>query len=145
MSIFRPMNTNYLIGIVFLVAVTNGVSFAVGNPEAEAQKAAEHWLGLVDTGKYLESWNETAPFFQRSVPKDQWEMSGKRIRESFGRMLSRKLKSARYTKSVPGAPDGEYVILQFDTSFENKKAAIETITPTLDKDGRWKVCGYFIK
>jgi phosphoglycolate phosphatase len=31
------------------------------------------------------------------------------------------------------------------TVFENKKSAIETITPTLDNDGEWRVSGYFIK
>ncbi len=25
--------------------------------------------------------------------------------------------------------------LQFETSFENKKAAVETVTPVMDKDG----------
>jgi hypothetical protein len=60
-------------------------------------------------------------------------------------MVSRKFKSAQYTKSVPGAPDGEYVVLQFDTSFANKKEAVETVTPMLDPDGKWKVSGYYIK
>jgi hypothetical protein len=37
------------------------------------------------------------------------------------------------------------VIVQFDTSFANKKEAVETITPMLDPDGQWKVSGYYIK
>jgi hypothetical protein len=60
-------------------------------------------------------------------------------------MLSRKLKSAKYTTTLPGAPDGEYVVIQFDSSFEHKQSAVETITPMLDKDGKWRVSGYFIK
>jgi ribosomal protein S17E len=44
-----------------------------------------------------------------------------------------------------GAPDGEYIVIQFETSFENKKAAIETVTPMMDKDWRWRVSGYYIK
>ena len=47
--------------------------------------------------------------------------------------------------SIPGAPDGEYVVIQFKTSFENKKSGIETVTPMLDKDGKWRVSGYYIK
>ncbi|HEY5894810.1 MAG TPA: DUF4019 domain-containing protein, partial [Chthoniobacterales bacterium] len=60
-------------------------------------------------------------------------------------LVSRKLKSAKYTKTLPGAPDGEYVILQFNTTFANKKEAVETVTPMLAQDGKWKVSGYFIK
>lgn len=60
-------------------------------------------------------------------------------------MQSRKLKSATYTKTLPGAPDGEYVVIQYDSSFVNKKSAVETVTPMLDKDGKWRVSGYFIR
>ena len=67
------------------------------------------------------------------------------VRKPLGELVSRKLKSATFAKSLPGAPDGEYVVLQFDASFENKKEAIETVTPVREKDGKWKVSGYFIK
>ena len=47
--------------------------------------------------------------------------------------------------SLPGAPDGEYVVIQFDTSFTNKKVAVETVTPMKDEDGIWRVSGYYVK
>jgi len=37
------------------------------------------------------------------------------------------------------------VVIRYDASFANKKSAIETVTPMLDKDGQWRVSGYFIK
>jgi hypothetical protein len=55
------------------------------------------------------------------------------------------MRTKNYKTSLPGAPDGEYVVIQFGTSFENKKTAIETVTPMLDKDGKWRVSGYYIK
>jgi hypothetical protein len=60
-------------------------------------------------------------------------------------MLSRKRKNATYSKTLPGAPDGEYVVIQYESSFERKQSAVETVTPMLDKDGKWRVSGYFIK
>jgi hypothetical protein len=45
---------------------------------------------------------------------------------------------------LPGAPDGEYVVIQFESSFEKKKSAVETVTPMLEKDGKWRVSGYYI-
>ncbi|MGB3565135.1 MAG: DUF4019 domain-containing protein, partial [Thermoanaerobaculia bacterium] len=62
-----------------------------------------------------------------------------------GKVLSRKVKSKQYATSLPGAPDGEYVVIQFETSFENKTTAIETVTPMKDEDGKWRVSGYFIR
>jgi hypothetical protein len=46
---------------------------------------------------------------------------------------------------MPGAPDGEYVVVQYETEFERKASAVETITPERDKSGTWRVSGYYIK
>jgi hypothetical protein len=62
-----------------------------------------------------------------------------------GKLISRKVKTQVYKTSLPGAPDGEYVVIQFETSFKNKKAAVETVTPMMDEDGVWRVSGYYIK
>jgi hypothetical protein len=69
----------------------------------------------------------------------------KSTRAPLGAVRARKIKGATYTKTLPGAPDGEYVVIQYDTSFENKESAVETITPMLDKDATWRVSGYYIK
>ena len=131
--------------ILIASAFTGGSLPAAAKPEEEAQKAAEQWLSLVDSGKYAESWKTAAMYFQNAIKVEQWEQSLSAVRKPLGDVVSRKVKSAKFTKSVPGAPDGEYVILQFTTSFTNKKDAIETVTPMLDKSGAWKVSGYFIK
>jgi hypothetical protein len=60
-------------------------------------------------------------------------------------LVSRKVISARYATSLPGAPDGEYVVIRYETEFTNGKEAVETVTPCLEKDGSWKVSGYYIK
>jgi len=114
-------------------------------PEELAQKSAEAWLALTDSGKYAESWDEAAAVFKSTVTKEQWIEMLKKARTPLGALQSRKLKSDTYTKNLPGAPAGEYVVIQFDTSFENKNSSVETITPTLDKDGKWRVSGYYIK
>ena len=55
------------------------------------------------------------------------------------------MATKRFETSLPGAPDGEYVVIQMETSFENKASAVETITPMRDSDGEWRVAGYYIK
>ena len=78
-------------------------------------------------------------------PQDQWESQLNATRKPFGDLISRKLIGAKHTSTLPGAPDGEYVVLQFDTTFVNKKSAVETVTPIREKDGSWKVSGYYVK
>lgn len=113
--------------------------------EEQAEKAALDWLKLCDDSDYGESWEQAAELFRKAVSKEQLQSLLGAVRGPLGKMISRKVKSRRYTKQLPGAPDGEYVVIQFETSFENKSSAIETITPVLDKDGIWRVSGYYIK
>lgn len=110
-----------------------------------AEKSADNWLAMVDKGDYAASWDQTAAMFKSAVTKDKWAEMLRATRAPLGKVISRKLQTAQYTTTLPGAPDGEYVVIQYETSFENKKSAIETIVPTLDKDGQWRVGGYFIK
>ena len=112
---------------------------------APAQDAATSWLALTDSGKYAESWDAAAAFFKAAVPQAAWTQMLQTARAPLGALKSRQLKSAAFTRSIPGAPDGEYVVVQFDAQFENKAAAVETVTPMREKDGSWRVSGYFIK
>jgi hypothetical protein len=114
-------------------------------PEDAAQAAAESWLELVDAEQYAESWEAAASLFRGAVTRDQWIQAATGARGPLGELVSRKIRSRQYTEQVPGAPDGKYVVLQFDAVFENKASAVETVTPMLDEDGAWRVSGYFIK
>ena len=114
------------------------------NSEA-GQKAADHWLAVVDKGDYAASYERASSLFKSAVSKDDWVQKVKAVRDPLGKVISRKLQSAQYTTTIPGAPDGEYVVCQYQTSFENKKSAIETVVTMLDKDEQWRVSGYFIK
>ena len=110
-----------------------------------AKKSAESWLAVVDKGDYAASYDEAASIFKLAITKEDWLQKVRAARGPLGMMISRKLKLMQYETTLPGAPDGEYVVIQYDTSFENKRSAVETITPTLDKDGQWRVSGYFIR
>jgi predicted SnoaL-like aldol condensation-catalyzing enzyme len=118
---------------------------AADKPEDAAVKSAQAWVSLVDQGKYAESWDAAAKLFQDAVPRDQWLQAIGAARTPLGKVLSRRLKSAEHKTSLPGAPDGKYVMVQFDTSFENKKAAVETVTPMQEANGTWRVSGYFVQ
>ena len=113
--------------------------------EKKAVAAAEAWLKLVDQGKFGDAWDAAADYLKKAVSKEDFAKSLTAARKPLGSVKSRDLKSKQYATSLPGAPDGEYVVIQFKTAFENKKSAVETITPMLDKDKKWRVSGYFIK
>ena len=110
-----------------------------------ATRAARQWLELIDNGKYGRSWEQAADYFKSAASKDQWEKSLNTVRAPLGKVIHRTAKTKTHKRELPGAPHGRYVVIQFETSFENKKSAVETVTPMLDSDGAWRVSGYYIK
>ncbi len=131
--------------VLGIMVVTLQSAVADSDKKRGAETAALSWLKLVDDGEYATSWNDAAAYFKNAISKKEWEQSLTAVRKPLGKALSRELMSATYAARLPGAPDGEYVVIQFKTSFQNKNAAVETITPMLDKDGKWRVSGYYIK
>lgn len=137
----------YIAYALLLVAVlyVNPVMAGDAAKEKDAVSAAKVWLTMVDEGKYADSWQNTATYFRNTVPQSQWEQSLQAIRTPLGKVVSRRVNTKSYKTSLPGAPDGEYLVIQFTTSFANKKSSVETVTPMLENDGTWRVSGYFIK
>ena len=136
--------------VLTLLASSLAVRARAADPAASpAEKAAEAstraWLALVDDGKYGESWDAAATMFRSAVTKAGWESALEGVRKPLGKVLSRKLRGAKSMTDLPGAPPGEYVVIQYDTSFANRASATETVTPMKEKDGSWRVSGYYIK
>ncbi len=46
---------------------------------------------------------------------------------------------------LPGAPPGTYVVLVYRSSFAKLTAAREQVTVAREKDGTWRVVGYFVR
>jgi len=131
-----------LLGLSFLALCMSACS---QDKKIAAEGAADNWLKLVDAGKYAQSWDDTGTVLKANVAREQWLDLLTRNRAPLGTLISRKLKSAEYTTQLPGAPDGQYVVLQYESGFEHRNSVIETVTPALDKDGKWRVCLYVIK
>lgn len=115
------------------------------SPLTEAREAALAWLVLVDEGSYGESWEQSATLFRIGISKEGWQKAARSARREVGKPLSRVLKSATFTRGLPGAPEGEYVVVQFMAQFENKASAIETLSSTREPDGVWRVAVYNIR
>jgi hypothetical protein len=107
--------------------------------------AAQSWLGEIDSGNYGNSWKQASSYFQGAVTEKNWTDALTGARRPLGKLLARKLAKTQSATSLPGAPDGNYLVMQFDTSFENKKSAVELVTFMREKSGDWKAAGYYIK
>ena len=127
-----------------LLAVAPGLSRAAEQDEAAGVQAAESWLKLVDGGQYGASWDEASTTFRNTVSRSAWEKKATAVREPLGKVVARTLASKQLTHELPGAPDGTYVVVTYNTKFEHKERAVETVFLTLE-GGRFRGAGYFIR
>ena len=130
-----------LVSALILVIAAMSATKAEDKPY---QAAAEEWLALVDGQQYDQSWQRTNSYFRGAVTRQGWTEAARGTREPLGELIARQLESATASRSLPGAPDGEYQVLRYRARFAHKASAIETIT-LIREDDVWKPAGYFIK
>jgi len=134
-----------VIGLLLVVLTFVGITAAADDNLNAATDAAQKWLALVDAGSYGESWDQASSLFKEKLTMEQWQQALTQVRTPLGKLESRQFKAAQYKTELPQAPPGKYMVLQYRTKFANGGLMIETITPMLDKDGTWRVSGYYIK
>ena len=129
---------------VLALAINTSNAWAQDSGTTPAQISVETWLALIDTRSYAASWETAASSFRRVVPRETWSATIEEVRVQLGPLKARVLKSAT-PEEPPGALQGEYIVFRFDTIFERGPALIEVVAALKEKDGTWRVAGYFVK
>ena len=110
-----------------------------------ATEATDHWLAIVDAGRFADSWKDTAGVFKLGVTETEWVTELEAIRGRLGKTTMRELKTAQFSTTVRGAPlTGEYVTISYLTKFANAPIAAETLIVSKETDGEWRIAGYNI-
>ncbi len=104
--------------------------------------AADEWLKFMDAGQYGESWDAGSNIFRFTIKRDEWIKAEDKLRRPLGALVSRTLVEQRPAKNPKGLPAGDYMVLFYKTSFQNRPDAKELITMVLSTDGKWKVLTY---
>jgi hypothetical protein len=112
--------------------------------ERAAERQALGFLGYLDHGRYADSYAYTGMLIRTQLDRDAYAKQLEKARAGVGALLSRELIDASYSTTVPGAPEGQYVVLHYGASFANRQQAEETLTLAFAK-GYWRVSGYYIK
>ncbi|MEW5724194.1 MAG: DUF4019 domain-containing protein [Thermodesulfobacteriota bacterium] len=121
-------------------------SAAAGDRELEqALEAVGAWLAVLDSGDYARTWEQAAAYVKEKVSRERWVDNLNIVRRPLGRVISRRLNSTQVTTVLPDAPEGEYFVIHNQTSFESMKDVLETITLMKDRDGTWRVGGYYLE
>lgn len=127
-------------------------SATVADPKEIAVASIKAWLAGIDQGNYTQSWTDASPAFQKALTQAQWVGALKQVRKPLGKLKSRTLASAflqpASSKDTPAdaiKQSSDFMIAQYNTSFENLASSLETVTFAKSPEGSWKAAGYYIK
>jgi len=128
-----------------VAALAQNAPQPITDDQQPAIEAAKPWLAGIDAGRYPESWREAAAYFRGATTEKDWTTALTAFRKPLGNLVTRSVTRAKSLDSLAGAPDGQYVVMEFATTFANKKAAFETVAFSREADGSWRAAGYFIR
>ncbi|MEL7197291.1 MAG: DUF4019 domain-containing protein [Pseudomonadota bacterium] len=110
-----------------------------------ALKRARTFISAVDAGDWQESWSRSGEFFQSQTSATEWAALVEPVRGPLGSVEKRRLVSVERVSTLPGAPEGDYEILQYQTEFE-KLEGVSTETVILIRNGEdFDIAGFFIR
>jgi hypothetical protein len=128
-----------------LSALLPGAALAQDPRGSAAQRAALAWLALTERGDVTGSWRAAGKQFQSAITPDKWGDALQKVRTPLGKLVERSVLSTKFARTFRGAPDGDYALIVFRTSFAKKIDSRETVTLEREADGVWRVVGYFIR
>lgn len=129
-----------ILACLLLASIATSVGCGSGDEDA-AVEVATQWLKLLDSGEVGKGWEQSSRVFRNNVSVEDFKKSIGDSRGPLGKLMSREVRSAQAAHSLPNAPRGRYVIVQFDSVFANHPAIVETVTTKFEGAG-WRVLGY---
>ncbi|WP_420934934.1 DUF4019 domain-containing protein [Alteromonas sp. A081] len=115
------------------------------NVSEAALDDATNWLTLIDGGEYADSWLTSSAIFRTNISREKWVEALQLVRKPLGSVNSRELALTQAPTSLPGLPDGEYLVLTFSTKFEEKPLAATETLSLVKTSASYQAIGYFIR
>ncbi len=120
------------------------------NPPAYCQETGTHddailfvqkWLSLMDENRYPETWDSLAGIFKQTATKEQWLDDLDGFRKPLGKLVQRKIQHVTESSEENL---GKYLIVQYQSLFENNTSKVEAISVIKESGNGWKILGYSI-
>jgi hypothetical protein len=132
--------------LVLAAALCYAGQLAAQDPRASlVQETARSWLAHTDRGDAAASWKNAGKQFRNAITVERWSEALNQVRPPLGAVSQRALLKTEFRRSFPGAPDGDYSVVIFRTTFAKKSDANETVTLEHEPDGAWRVIGYLVR
>lgn len=107
----------------------------------QAALVAKAWVAKIDAGNYEQSYDDAGSALHDKVPVDTWVKILKTERPTLGKVVAREVTSTSYKPNGFEGLDGEFMVVSYRTSFENKPHELEYVVLRRE-GGKWRPTGY---
>ena len=143
---WRPSRRTLLRTLAAIVCLVAGTALAQDPRAALPQKVAHEWLAQTDKLDGAGSYAAAGAKFREAITVERWSDALQKARGPLGATEQRTIFQTAFDNKLPdGGPEGEFALVTYRTAFAKKADSVETVTLEREKDGVWRVIGYFIR
>jgi len=113
--------------------------------DKEAIEAGKKWLELLDADKSGVAWDSASKQLQSVVKREAFVAEVRAARKPLGKLESRTAIKFARAHELPGAPAGDYAIIEFEAKYPKGKQLSEQVIWTIEAGDVWRVAGYFYR
>jgi hypothetical protein len=131
--------------VTFVLAAGCGVK---NTPVAEkvAMEKAKYWLEVIDTDTLGGAYDIASPVLKRRYDREDWIHDLETARQPFGLVASRSVdETSNLRTELEGYPPGEYIVVEFETIFQDHREGREIVVMRKGEDGEWRAANYHLE
>lgn len=113
--------------------------------DREAIDAGMKWLALIDSGRAGAAWELSSRQLQSTVTRAKFIAAMRDARKPLGKLEERTAERFARSHQLPGAPDGDYVIIEYTARFPKGKKLQEQLVWSIEEGEIWRVAGYYYR
>jgi hypothetical protein len=110
--------------------------------DRNAIAAGTKWLALIDSGKAGAAWDLSSKQLQSTVTRAKFITAMRDARKSLGKLEERTAERFARSHQLPGAPDGDYALIEYTARFAKGKTLTEHLVWKIEDGDVWRVAGY---
>ena len=108
----------------------------------DANNVALSWLNNVNHNQYENAYTLLSKEVKATVEKKRWIALINELMLEFGKLEIRTVKQKHFQSQMEGMEDGFYVVIEYDSQYENTKDHTEHLLLKQNDKAKWEIANY---
>ena len=135
--------------IIVLISIINMYSAAAQKYTdiyiKDANKVGISWLNDLNHKQYENAYKLLSKEVKVMVEKESWVSLINELMLEFGNLESRTVTQRYFQSQMEGMEDGFYVVIEYNSQYENTKAHTESLLLKQNDKAKWEIANYNYK